>query len=73
MNFVISILLKLALTLVEYVFRDVDCVKCKQGMVLCFILVKRHIKVLKASLKAKMMNAYFQQLLYYKSERKKNL
>ena len=30
MNFVISILLKLALTLVKDVFCDVNCVKCKK-------------------------------------------
>ena len=70
MNFVISILLKLALTVVKDVFCDVNCVKCKKCMVVCFISVKWHIKVLKANLKTKIMDAYFQHLLYYKSERK---
>ena len=70
MNFVISILLKLALTVVKDVFYDVNCVKCKKCMVVCFISVKWHIKVLKANLKTVIMNAYFQHLLYYKSERK---
>ena len=40
LNFVISILLKLALTVVKDVFCDVKCVKCKKCMVLCFISVK---------------------------------
>ena len=73
MNFVISIFLKLALTVVKdvHVFCNVNSVKCKTCMVLCFISGKYHIKVRKASLKAKIMNAYFQHLLYYKSERKK--
>ena len=70
MNFAIYILLKLALTVVKDVFCDVNCVKCKKCMVVCFISVKRHIKVLKANLKTKILNAYFQDLLYYKSERK---
>ena len=65
MNFVISILLKLALTVVKDVFWDVNCVKCKKYMVLCLIQ-----SVLIANLKAKTMNTYLQQLLYYKSERK---
>ena len=70
MNFVISILLKLALTVVKDVFCDVNYVKCKKCIVVCFISVKWHIKVLKANLKTKIMNAYFQHLLCYKSERK---
>ena len=37
-EFVISIVLKLALTVVKGVFRDVNCVKCKTCMVVCFIL-----------------------------------
>ena len=69
MNF-ISILLKLALTLDKDVFCNVNCVKCEKCMVLCVISVKWHIKVLKANLKAKIINAYFKHLLYYKSERK---
>ena len=40
MIFAISILLKLALTVVNDVFCDVNCVKCKKCMVLCFISVK---------------------------------
>ena len=51
MNFVISIFLKLALTVVKDVFCDVYCVKCKKCIVLCFISVKWNIKVLKANLK----------------------
>ena len=39
-EFVISILLKLALTLLKDVFCDINCVKCKKWMVLCFISVK---------------------------------
>ena len=70
MIYVISILLKLALTVVKDVFCDVNCVKCKKCMVLCLISVKWHIKVLNANLKANIINAYFQHLLYYKSERK---
>ena len=70
MNFVISILLKLALTVVKDVFCDVNCVKCKRCMELCFISVKWHIKVLKANIKANIMIAYFQHHLYYRSERK---
>ena len=70
MNFVISILLKLALTVVKDVFCYVNCVKCKKCMVVCFISITLHIKVLKANLKTEIMNAYFQHLLYYKSERK---
>ena len=70
MNFVISILLKIALTVVKDVFCDVNCVKCKKCMVVCLISVRCIIKVLKANLKAKIMNAYFQHILYYKSERK---
>ena len=69
-NFIISIFLKLALTVVKGVFYNVNCVKCKTFMVLCFISVKCHSKVLKVNRKAKIMNAYFQHLLYYKSERK---
>ena len=38
--YIISFLLKLALTAVKGVFRDVNCVKCKKWMVLCFISVK---------------------------------
>ena len=64
------ILLKLALTVVKDVFCEVNCVKCKKCMVLCFISVKWHIKVPKAYLKAKIMNTYFQHHLYYKSKRK---
>ena len=67
MNFVISYCLKLALTVVKGVVCDVDCVKHKMGIIVCFISVERYIKV---NLKAKLMNAYFQHLLYYKSERK---
>ena len=70
MDFVFSILLKLALTVVKDVFCDVNCVKCKKCMVVCFISVKRHPEVRKANPKTKIMNAYFQHLLYYKSERK---
>ena len=70
MSSVISILLKLALTVVKDVFGDVNYVKCKTCMLLCFISVKWHIKVLKANPKAKIINAYFQHLLYYKSELK---
>ena len=40
MNFVISIFLKLALTVVKDAFCDVGDMKCKQCMVLCFISVK---------------------------------
>ena len=69
MNFVISILLKLALTVVKDVFCDVNCVKCKKYMVLCSFQSSDTL-VLKANLKAKIMNAYYQHLLYYKSERK---
>ena len=69
MNFVISILLKLALTVVNDVFCDVNCVECEKCMVVCFNSFNWHIKVLKANLKTKIMNAYFQHLLYYKSER----
>ena len=47
MNFVISILLILALTVVKEVFCDVNCLKCKECMVLGFISVKWHIKVLR--------------------------
>ena len=39
-DFFVSILLKLALTEVKELFCDVDCVKCKKFMVLCFISVK---------------------------------
>ena len=39
-DFFISILLKLALTVVKDVFCDVNCMKCKKCMVLDFILVK---------------------------------
>ena len=70
MIFVISFHLKLAFTVVEDVFCDVNCVKCKKCTVLCFISVKLHIIVVKAILKGKIMNAYFQHLLNYKSERK---
>ena len=58
MDFVISILLKLALTVVKDVFCD--------GKKL-YGSFKRHIK---ANPKTKIMNAYFQHLLYYRSERK---
>ena len=40
MNFATYILLKLALTVVKDVFCDVNCVKCKKCMVVCFISVK---------------------------------
>ena len=70
MNFVISIFLKLALTVVKDVFCGVNFVKCKTCMVLCFISVKWYIKVFKANLKENIMNAYFQHFLYNKSERK---
>ena len=46
------------------VFCDDDCVKYKMCMVLCFISVECHIQV-KVNLKTKIMNAYFQRLLYY--------
>ena len=36
----VSILLKLALTVVKDLFCDVNCVKCKKFMILCFISVK---------------------------------
>ena len=39
MNFAISIILKLALTVVKDVFCEVNCVKCKMCMVLYFISV----------------------------------
>ena len=71
MDFVISILLKLALTVVKGVICDVICVKCKKKYtVVSFISVKWHIKVRKANPKTKILNAYFQHILYYKSERK---
>ena len=59
-----------SLTVVKDVFLDVKYVNEKRCMVLRFISVKWHIKVLKANLKAKIMNAYFQHILYYKSKRK---
>ena len=40
MNFVITILSKLALTVLKDVFCDFNCVKCKKFIVLCFISVK---------------------------------
>ena len=70
MKFVISNHLKLALIVVMDVFCDVDCVKYKMCMVLDFISDDCHIEVFKVNIKAKIMNAYFQHLLYYKSKRK---
>ena len=66
MNSDISILLRLELTVVKNVFCDVNCVKCKNvyGSMLHFSQVRKTI------LKTKIMNAYFQHLLYYNSERK---
>ena len=61
MGFVISILLKSALTVVKDVFRDFNCVKCKKWMVICYFSQVTH----KANLKANKMNAYFQHLLFY--------
>ena len=63
--------MKFAFTVVKDVFYDVNCVKCKKCMVLCLLQSSDTLlKVLKANLKAKIMNAYFQCILYYKSERK---
>ena len=64
MNFVISILLKLALTLIKDVFRYVIGVKCKKLMVLCFISVKWHINVLKANRKAKQWMLIFNKFFF---------
>ena len=59
MNVVISNHLKLALSVFKYIFCDVDCVKYKMCMVLCFTSIGCHIKAPKVNLKAKTMNASF--------------
>ena len=61
--FLISILLKLALTVVKGVFCDVNCVKCK-------FQSSDTLKSSNANIKAKIINSNFQHLLYYNSERK---
>ena len=61
-NFVISILLKLALTVVKDLFCDVNCLKCKKCMVICLISAKWYIKVLNANLKANTLRLFMAAL-----------
>ena len=68
MDFVISILLKLALPVVKDVFRDVNRVKCNKKLddSMLHFSQMTHLSPPSKS-KGKNVNAYFQHLLFYKS------